>query len=212
MRFEPKLTLKTPPGAEPVLPAALAEWNGASASDPLLLTMLKSAREMVESYLGAGIITQTWQQYYDINTLNEKWWDGVQEGPTTDIIQLPRYFPFSKWPIASVTTINFYDELDAAALVPVASYYVDKFTRPPKAVLRDGYTWPSVVYRVRDAAIAEYIVGYGVDGSFVPEALKNGIKSLAAYLYEHRGACDVDEAMIKSGARDYLKPFKVTKI
>lgn len=212
MQYSPKLTLKTAPQAEPVTVAELAAWGGGlSVSDPLLTAMGKAAREMVESYLGAGLITQTWQQFFDLNTLQESWWDGVREGPTSDIVVVPRMFNLNKWPIASVTSLGFYDENDVATLALVATYYLDANARPPRVALRFGYVWPVVTYRVRDAMIAEFIVGYGASGSAVPEAIKSAIKTLAMFMYSHRGDCDAGEAMEKSGAAGFLKPFKVMK-
>lgn len=209
--FEPKLTLKTAPSVEPVLLQALVDWTGASASDPLLTTMLVSARERVEGYLGAGLITQTWQQFYNLSTMQEDWWDGVQEGATTELVRLPRGFQFGKWPLNAVVSLNFYDEADVAFLADPLTYYVDATSRPPQVALRRGFIWPSPVYRVRDAVILECTVGYGAAGSAVPEAIKNAIKALAAFMYEHRGDCDGDEALRKSGAIGYLQPFKVMK-
>lgn len=211
MQFTPKLVLKTQPQAEPVTVAELAAWGGGlSASDPLLTPMLKAAREMVESYLGAGLITQTWQQFYDINIGQEEWWDGVREGATTQLIRIPRMFNFDKWPVISVTSINFYDEADVVFLADPATYYVDGGARPPRMALRFGYIWPSIVYRIRDATIIECVVGYGASGANVPEAIKSSIKALAMFMYEHRGDCEADSALVKSGAKGFLKPFKVT--
>lgn len=213
MQYTPKLTLKTAPTVEPVLAAELAAWGGGlSISDPLLTTLLKSAREMVESYLGAGLLTQTWQQFYDINILQEKWWDGVREGPTTDLIVLPRSFAVERWPVISVTSLSFFDEADAATVADPASYYISSSARPPSITVRFGYNWPTIVYRIRDALVIEFIVGYGATAANVPEAIKNAIKALAIFLYEHRGQCDVNEAIAQSGAKSFLKPFRVARI
>ena len=207
----PKLNLKTAPSVEPVTAADLAAWLGASASDPLLPSLSASARDMVESYLGAGIIDQTWQQFYDLNCAAEGWWDGIKEGPTTEIVKLPRFFAFQKWPVKSVA-VTFYDEADAASIAAPASYYLDPYARPTAVVLRDGYDWPSVVYRVSNAAMIEAVVGYGAAAANVPEAIKNAIKSAAAYMFEHRGACDVNEVIRNSGAADFLRPYKALHV
>lgn len=213
MRFQPKLTLKTIPGAEPVTVSELAAWGGGlSVSDPLLAPMLSSSREMVESYLGAALITQTWQQFYDLNILREEWWDGIREGATTDLVCLPRSFPFNKWPIASVTSVTFYDETDIAFLSDPATYYVDKYSRPSNIALRFGFIWPVTTYRVRDACVIECITGYGAAGASVPEPIKSAIKALAAYSYDHRGECEAEEAIVKSGAYNFLRPYKARHV
>lgn len=209
----PKLTLTTPPGVEPVTAADVAAFLGASASDPILSGLAVTARTLAESYLGMGFITQTWTQFYDLLPVEQEWWDGVREGPITQVDNVPAYFNLARWPVASVTSVKFADEASVLTTADAATYYLSKTSRPPQIALKSGQVWPSLIYRIRDAVEIQYVVGYGAAAADVPEAIKNGIKALAAFLFEHRGACDLDEStIIKSGAAGYFKPYKVMKV
>lgn len=207
----PKLTIATAPALEPVLAGDLATWIGVDATDPLLTPLAKGARDVCERHLGIALITQTWDQFFDLDYGAEPWWEGVREGPISEIQRLPKAFVLARWPVASVTTVNFYDELDQATLAAVASYYVDKQARQPAIVLKDGFSWPSLIYRVRDAVIVRFVAGFGANATDVPDTLKNGIKALAAFQYEHRGECDVEEAIDKSGAAGFWSPYSMRR-
>jgi hypothetical protein len=43
----------------------------------------------------------------------------------------------------------------------------------------------------------------------VPTAIKTAIMMIAAFMYEHRGQCDANDAIKKSGAANLLRPYKV---
>ena len=208
----PKLELKTAPGVEPVTSADLAVWLGAPATNPTLPALCAGARDVCERHLGMGFITQTWKQMYDLQQLQTEWWDGVRQGPVTAVHAVPSTFCLARWPLVSVTSVNFYDEEDVATLADSLSYYVSKTSRPPRVTLRTGFQWPTPVYRVSDAAVIEFVVGYGEAASDVPDAIKNGVKALAAFNFEHRGECEAEEALVRSGAAEYLKPYKVRHV
>jgi len=209
MQQAPKLELKTPAVVEPVVAADLATWLGVPATDPLLTPLLASSRDSCERYLGMGFITQVWKQMYDLYPLSAEWWDGVRDGPVTQVTKVPQMFSLARWPLVSVASVSFFDEEDVATVADVTSYYTSKTSRPPTVSLRQGFTWPTPSYRVADAVVIEYTVGFGAAATSVPDAIKNGIKTLAAFQYEHRGECDAEEALLRSGAVEFLKPYKV---
>jgi hypothetical protein len=51
----------------------------------------------------------------------------------------------------------------------------------------------------------EYTAGMDV----IPAAIKLGITTIAAFMFDHRGACDAEFALAKSGAINFLKPYRV---
>lgn len=208
----PKLEIVTPPAAEPVTAADLAAFLGASASDPLLDPLVKGARDLCEKHLGIALITQVWKQFFDVvEDPHGEWWDGVRDGATSSLISVPQQLKLALYPLISVASVNFYDDLDAATLAESASYYVSTSSRPPTITLRPGYSWPSVVHRVSDAIVVQGSFGFGAAAANVPDALKNGIKVLAAFNYEHRGECSAEEAIIKSGAAGHWAPYRIAK-
>ena len=56
-----------------------------------------------------------------------------------------------------------------------------------------------------DTLTISYDAGY----EYVPAAIEQGILQHAAYLYEHRGACDVTDAMHMSGAASLYRPYRI---
>lgn len=212
MRQPPKINLVVAPGAEPVSAADLAAWTGGSATDAVLTALATSARQACESYLGMGLITQEWHQFYDLVRTPDEWWDGVRQGARTELHRVPSLFELALYPVVSITDVNFYDWDDNATEVDAAAFYLSLHSRPPVVALRQGYAWPTVPARVRDAVRIHYTVGFGAAASDVPQAIKDGIKALAAYLFEHRGACAMEDAIKDSGAAQFWRPYKVLHV
>lgn len=83
------------------------------------------------------------------------------------------------WPVIDVTSVTAHDySFDGDGRVFIGS---------PEAPL-----------------VIEYVAGY----EEVPAALKQAVLMLASFLYEHRGACDVDEAGKRSGAFALAQGYK----
>jgi hypothetical protein len=55
----------------------------------------------------------------------------------------------------------------------------------------------------------ELEIAYTAGMETIPAAIKYGIMQVATYLYDHRGDCDADDAIRKSGAANLLKPYRV---
>lgn len=62
------------------------------------------------------------------------------------------------------------------------------------------------------AIMLEYTAGYGEDAAAVPEAIKTGIKMMAASMYEHRGQCSVADAWASSGAGMIMQPYSLAPV
>lgn len=211
MRQPPKLVELTAPGAEVITVADLASWTGASATDPVLATLVISARQAAESYLGMAFITRTWKQLYDLVRSPDDWWDGMREAPITTLGVVPRVFPIARHPLIAVTKVAFFDEADGETVAAATTYYVSTSARPPTVALRSGQVWPTPQYRIRDTVEISFTAGYA-DTAAVPQTIKDGIKALASYLFEHRGECTVEEAIKNSGAHDFFRPYKVLHV
>jgi len=204
------------PTAEPVLPADLGAWLGLTvdgSNTALLTALLLSARIVCERHCGLALITQTITQRYDLISApgRDTWFDGVREMPVTEILCAPTSFRLGRAPVVSITSVKFYGENDDESTADAASYYADVKSRTPTVSLRQGFVWPTLTYRIRDAAQIIYVAGYGADGTAVPQPLKDGIKALAAYVYEHRGTCESEEAIDKSGAKTMWSSYRVIK-
>lgn len=166
----PSFKLVTPPAVEPVdLVAAKVHGRIDIDNDDALLSLfLIAARQWVETYTGRALITQTWQMWLDT-------WPYAGEG-----ITLPRP------PLASVSSITFYDESDSGTVWDAANYFVDTIREPGRVVLHSSAAWPTPS-RAANGVKIEYVAGYGADGNAVPEQIKTAIRQLVSHWYEHRG-------------------------
>lgn len=207
--------LTVPPSVEPVslADAKLQARIDTTADDALVTDLIIGARQWVEQYTGRALITQTWQLWLDLwPGAVEKWWDGVRDGPVTGLddistITLPRA------PLQGVNSVQYFDNTDTATIWPTSNYFVDTVHAPGRLALRLGSVWP-VPSRITNGICIEYVVGYGNDGSTVPEPIKTAIRQLVAHWYEYRGEATVAGA--KRGLinvpliiQSLLEPYRV---
>jgi len=166
----------TPPATEPI---SLAEAKSharidSSDEDTLLGIYITAARQAYEAVSGLALITQTWTQYHDC------WFGGE--------ISLMRN------PVASVSSVKYYDADNAQQTFSSANYFVDTFSTRARIVLAPNVSLPSTYDRpnvweiefVCGAATAEaidkqilqlivadwYELRQSPVGSFVPETMK----------------------------------------
>lgn len=211
MRQPPKLIELGAPAEEVITAAQLADWTGASATDPVLAALVISARQAAESYLGMTFVTRQWKQLYDLVRSPDDWWDGVREAPIAVLGAVPRAFPLARYPVTAVTEVAFFDEADVKTVAAATTYYLSTSARPPQVALRSGQVWPTPQYRIRDTVEITFTAGYA-NAAAVPQVIKDGVKALASYLFEHRGACTVEEAIKNSGAADFFRSYKVLHV
>jgi len=133
--------------------------------DGVIVAKMKAATAYIENYTGMRLMTQTWDWYMD-------------EFPTlTDII----FVPYA--PLQSVTHLKYYNSSDVlTTLSATTDYRVDVYGIPGR--IQYINSWPSVYDKV-SAVTIRFVCGYS-DTDEVPEDLKDGLKLLAAHLYENR--------------------------
>lgn len=68
---------------------------------------------------------------------------------------------------------------------------------------------PNILTGPEPAIKVVYDAGFGAAVADVPRPIQLGILMLAAFLYEHRGSCDADQALKRSGAYQQLYPHKI---
>lgn len=203
--------LVTPPDIEPVTVTDVKNQLELDVTDTSKDTQIglyiESARQLIEQYTGLALIDQTWRMTLDNWPLGiTQWWDGVRDGAMSELVKsgraanvlLPRY------PLDSIVSITADD-----TAITVADYFIiDTDQKPGRLVLKNGSAWPVVI----DAAIGikiTYIAGYGDSSSDVPAALRLAVLQMAAYMFEHRGDCNTESAMLKSGAMSLINAYKV---
>ena len=178
---------------EPVITnAELADWLGVDSTDSLLPMMAESATSAAIEYLQSELISRQRKVIYQV-------WPsvGTDTSPSlsrnnvyiSNIIELPYSRLLSVEEVkqggTDITDYTTLDTLPASLKLESKTYSDDD----------------------EPAIEALYTAGYGAIAD-VPATIKMGVSQLAAYLYEHRGACAMSDALNTSGAAMTLAPYK----
>lgn len=160
-----------------------------TSEDTLISTLIGVATEYAEKRTGRALISQTWELYldnfpYGANYVsespdyNQKYIDNIEE---SQFIEMK--FP----PLASVTSITYYDSNNALQTFAASNYDVDIIRQPGMIRLGYGKSWPSTYYRP-NAVIIRYVAGYGSATTDIPEPIRAAIKLLVSFFFENREA------------------------
>jgi hypothetical protein len=166
----------------PVTAAELAQFIGASSDDPLLDGILTAATDAAIRYINQD--------------LSPRDWVGIVPVPDPVRLQLSPYtepkttfeLPYTGLVEVSSVTGNGGDDL---------AYTLQDQRRPARITVHD---WDF---------LSEIRIEYMAGMSSIPVAVKSAIMMLAAYLYDHRGDCDADGGIQRSGAAMLLRPYRV---
>lgn len=154
--------------------------------DNILTPLIKTVRQLAEKITGRDMINKTWKTYLDCF-------------PYRDGIEL------RKSKLQSITSINYYTS-SVLTLLSSATYYVTDEDSYSSIYLVDGQSYPSTDTR-KQAVEITFVSGYGIDATFVPEALKQAMLSHIAYLFENTGDCtDSGVAQFKQMYFPYILP------
>lgn len=165
------LTIGTAPAVEPISTTEAKSHLRVDISDDdtLIDSLVKAARERVETITRRALINQTWQFVMD-------------KFPGEDEIELP--LP----PLSSVTSVVYTDADDSDATFSSASYWVDTDREPGRIKLKSGQSWPSTTLKTAAGVTITFVAGYGAAGSSVPQSIRQAILLLTAHYYENREA------------------------
>ena len=178
---------------EPAIDTAeLANWLVVPVTDPLLPRIARMASAIGVEYLQRELITRERRVIYQtwpvIGTLT----DGLS-GRTAKLSE------HITLPYAQLLSVE-----DVAINGEATEDFGIVYDSPVKLRVNPVFD-SSDSLPVIDIA---YMAGFGDYISSVPQGIRDGLMMLAAYLYEHRGACDVDDAIKKSGAAQMLQPYR----
>ena len=156
----------TAPASEPVTieEAKLHCRVDGTEEDTLLTNLIVAAREYCEGYQNRSYLAQTIEE-----TL-----DGWPSFPH----ELPRP------PLASVTSIKYYDTANTEYTLAGASYFVDADSEPGRVALAYGASLPTTTLREIGAVKIRYTAG----GATVPQKVKQSILMLVAHWYANKEA------------------------
>jgi uncharacterized phiE125 gp8 family phage protein len=182
------------PLVSPVTASELADYLGLpNATDPSLDGILIGATSATIRFLHYDLITRDW-------TLTHWDWpySGTKTRPTLsrEPSSLDReiYIPYGL--VTAVASVEIYGN--------ATTNYVQRNDAIvfPKGTQSDEYK-----DNADPAIVVSYSAGFGATAADVPGAIKQGITMAAAFMYEHRGECEADQALKRSGAVEILQPF-----
>lgn len=156
--------------------------------DNYIRSLIRAATLWAESYVGRKFITQTLTVELDASE-------------ATGSIQLP----YS--PVISLTSFSTYDTEGVATAVSSEYYYLSG-TNPAFLVPNNG-GWG--LYRVRKAAQAVYVVGYGATGASMPDDIIHALKVIVADMYHNQESTSQSTSIVTvpMSAKALLGPHRV---
>jgi len=161
----------------PVTNQELADFLGVAVTDPLLPGLLLSATQAFIDFANMELLARTYTLKIDRYPDSQPGFSGLASMSATlaPWIDLPIY------PAASIASV----EIDGEAV----TYESDLASRPARVA-------PEIARGIVEIV---YDAGFAAAGD-IPADIKTGIMLMAAYLYEHRGACTTADAVAESGA------------
>lgn len=159
-----------------------------TGEDALLATLIKTAHAWLQppvGLLGRSLMQQTLRAEYPAFPLRSV----RLEAP----------------PIASITSVKYFDAANAEITLDPASYFLDG----DMLVMAQGFVAPTL-YRRPFAVRVTYVAGYD-DVADIPAPIIQAMKQCVSHWYENRDAVAVVGAlnMIPMGAKDLLSPYKL---
>jgi len=185
---------------EPLQPAVtdqqIQDFLALDGFDPIATALALAATEAAINYLQRELVTRE-------RTVNYQDWPfsgskSIGISPSCVEYDGRIELPYAA-PLDAVSTVSVYGENQL-------DYTVTK-TQPAAVELdqlpQDGSNQPAIE--------VVYTAGYGAQTD-VPAGIQTGILMMTAYMYEHRGACNADNAMQQSGAAMMLQPYRVNAV
>jgi uncharacterized phiE125 gp8 family phage protein len=169
------LTLVTAPTVEPV---TLAEAKlhlrvDTADEDALIDTLIRAARQYVETFTRRALIAQTWDDKRDEFPCG----DGTIELPIAGV--------------SSVTSISYVDTNGDTQTWSASLYQTDLPSGPKAPFARICPAYAQYYPQTRtqmNAVTVRFVAGYGTTSAAVPESLKAGIKLLIGHWFMNREA------------------------
>ena len=163
--------------------------------DTLIGDYITAATDMVDAEfgeLGRALITQSWSLV-------------MPAFPTSGRFDLPVS------PVQSITSITYYDSDNVQQTLLADAYRLTILPDRARVDLVTGYSWPAIYDRA-DAVTVTYAAGYGDASTDIPEGIRQGIRLMAAHLYENREAATEARLMeAPVGIRHILMKYRVPR-
>jgi uncharacterized phiE125 gp8 family phage protein len=144
--------------------------DGVEDENGLIVSLIPTAREYVESFTGRPLIAQTWDDKRD----------GFPCAGGAIVLPYP--------PVSAVSSITYLDTAGVSQAWGASNYLTDlpsgPKAQPARITPAYGVSYPST-YPVVNAVQIRFVCGYG-SASSVPESLKAAMKVLIGHWYQNR--------------------------
>lgn len=178
---EAEWTLVTGPIIEPMTVTEAKNQARVTESDEdgLFANWIRAARSEAESYLGRGLLTQTWKIIFD---------------QFYDYMWLPMAAPLQNDPLASPSStapvVQYYDTDGVLQTLSTTFYLVNTTSRPGRIERAPAQAWPAVQADRSGTVIITYVVGW-TDPAFIPDSIMQGMRCyVTAMECDREGASD----------------------
>lgn len=194
--IEPALV--TAPAETPVTLAEVkvSRRRDDSDEDALLTSFIAAATAHLDGWsgiLGRALVSQIWRQ-------------DLPGFPASGRILLPL------GALISITSVSYYDGLNASQTLAAASYSAHQTARGPELGLVSGAAWPAT-YDRPDAVRVTWVCGYGAAAD-VPTAIKQAILLMIGHWDEHREEVIVGtiSSQLPRAVEALLRPYRRVRL
>jgi len=170
--------------------------------DDIINPLIKTVRQLCEKITGRDMINKTWSTYLD----------NFSCGFYPD-----NFYPFVcnsdysigllKSKLQSITSLEYYID-DVLTTFDATKYYITDEADYAAIYLNKNQSFPSIDDR-RQAVKITFVSGYGVNATFVPEALKEGMKFHISALFDNSGDCSGCDSNLYM---KFYSPYIISKL
>lgn len=178
-------TLITAPQADPVSLAEAKAHLRVDVDDEntLIAALITAARQYAEQITGRSLVNQQWLYTADSFPGAGAGSMGVVWG--AEYSQPGNAMLLEKGPVQSIDSIKYLDMTGAQQTLAPSVYTYDLATPLARVTPRFGQVWPLALPQIGAVQVA-FTAGYGVDGSKVPQGIKQWMLLRIGALYENR--------------------------
>lgn len=167
----PVTYLVTAPSSEPIsrTEAKMHCRIDHSTEDDLVDSLIRAAREYVETYTGRRLMTQTWRAFYE---------------------EFPADFYLPTSPVQSVTHIKYTDINGTETTWSTTYWEANLYEEPAEIELKYAQSYPIVTLKTVNPIEVQYVAGY-TSAANVPMAIRQAMYLLIEHWYRNRAAVTV---------------------
>lgn len=207
IRWESQMTV--PPADEPISVAIARNYSKLDTGDDdeLVEFLLMAARQRVEDETALALMTQTWQLLLDRWPSQGRMEYWPEPTPRLGDMFLPR------WPVQSITSIQYTDSAGNLAVVPTTVYGLDSASQPARVFLKYGQSWPASPALAGGPAVVVTFVAGSVTLAAIDARARLAILRLYSHYYDNRTEIVVDQRIravsIPEGAQKLIDQLSI---